>query len=316
MPIGVFNVERLNQNSQRSYPLTTWATKQDLTGSITIPDSFIVELQFPVHSGLDVQPEKFFIYSLEIYPTGYVITLGYDDGTPDPAIVAAANVTASLHTENRAYNLFGSGNFEDSIGTICIGKLDEIELLPPGNYRFDLTGAAMEVGAITPSTQGISSITVVNGSDRSAKLYGDIELVADTNFQIVASQVEGQPTQILFSAVEGQGLNETCVCDEQDTGPCIRTINGIPPLPDGNFRMIGDSCITITSITNGLQFSDECSQPCCGCDELNALIAQIDRFSDGVVTLQGYAGVVGVQVTQMSNVILGSQLNDGGCVEC
>jgi len=316
MPLGIWNVQWLNQNSQRSYPVTDWATKKDKTGTVELPDDFIVALYFPVHAGLSVEPEKFFIKFLGVYPTGYNIGIGYDTGALDPPLVASVNIARDLHVENRSYALAGSDDFDDSVGKIAIGKLDNVDMLPPGQYEFEPAAATLETDAIWPMIRGISSLTVVNGSDISPRLYGDIELVAGNNMRIVANQIEGAAPEVVFSAIDGEGLNEDCACDEEGEGPCIRFINGIPPLPDGNFRIVGDKCMEVNPIEHGLQFRDQCSEPCCGCEELEALARQIDRFADGVLTLQNFASNLGSEVTQMSQVVLGSRLSDQGCIEC
>jgi len=312
----IWNIQWTNQNSQRSFPLTDAATKRDLSDTITIPDSFIVGLYFPVHAGLDIEPDRFFVRSLTIFPTGYNIAIAYDDGTSDPPTVASVNIAKSTHAENRTYALPGTDEFADGVGQIVIGALNEIEQLPPGQYFFDRAGGALETAVIRPNIRGISSITVVSGSDRSEKLYGDIELVAGRNFRIVANIVGGQDPQIVFSAIEGEGLNEECVCDESAEGPCIRTINGIPPAPDGNFQLIGDDCIEISPEDHGLLLSDKCSSPCCGCNELDALVAQIDRFATGAATLRNFINNLSGAVTQFHTVVLGSRLNDSGCLDC
>ena len=316
MPLGHWNAQFLNRNSQIAYPLTDEGSGEDQTGTIKIPDNFIVALYFPVHAGLNVQPEKFYIQTLGIYPTGYNIGVGYDDGSSNPPLVASVNIAKSTHTENRSYALAGSDDFDDSVGKVAINSLSGVDNLPPGQYTFDPDATNLETDDIRPMIRGISSITVVNGSDRSDPLYGDVELVAGDNMRIVASTVQGFDPIVTFSAIEGEGLNEDCVCEEEGEGECIRFINGIPPLPNGNFRMVGDKCIDISPINNGLQFTDNCSSPCCGCEELEALARQIDRFADGVLTLQNFASNLGSEVTQMSQVVLGSRLSDQGCLEC
>lgn len=316
MALGNWNIQWLNQNSQRSYPLTDASSGQDTTGTIQIPDSFMLSLQFSVHAGNNVQPEKFFIHTLSIFPIGYSIVLGYDDGTASPPVVGNVNISRINHYENRAYAISGTGNFADSTGTVIIGNLAEVDTLPTGTYSFAPAAATIETDAIRPMIRGISSITVVNGTDRSDPIYGDVEITAGTNMRIVANIVEGQSPDIVFNAISGEGLNETCGCDETSDGPPIRFINGIPPLPDGNFRIVGNNCMDVQPVSNGLRFSDLCSEPCCGCVELEALTSQIDKFADGVVTLQGFANALNVEVTQMSQVVLGSRLNDNGCINC
>lgn len=316
MPLNLQNIQWLNQNASRSYPLTDDASKTDTTGTITVPDSFIVSLYMPVHAGIDVEPDKFFLHTLAIYPTGYNIAIGYDDGSASPPIIASVNIPRSTHTENRSYALPGVDEFDDMVGKIAIGRLTEIDLLPPGIFRFTPSSGAIEADAIRPEIRGVVSLTCVNGTDRSVPLYGHIEFVSGTNMRIVANTFLDRDPQIVFSAISGEGLNEQCICEEEDEGPCIATINGISPLPNGDFRMTGDDCLVITPISHGLKLTDDCSQPCCGCTELQALTRQIDRFADGVLTFQNFVSQLGSVVTQMSSVVLGSRLGDQGCVEC
>jgi hypothetical protein len=317
MPLGHWQLQWLNHNAQRSYPLAEWGSKQDQTESITIPDSFLVALYFPVHAGHDVEAHRFFIKTLGIYPTGYNIGIGYEDDSGDPPTVGAVNIAKDSHTENRSYAIAGVDDFDDSVGKVAIGMLDEIDLLPPGQYVFDYAEAGLETDCIRPQIRGITSLAAVTASGEvSARVHGDIELVAGENIQINVSQLEGLPTQIIFNAIDGEGLNEDCVCDDISEGQCIYTINGIPPLPDGNFRIVGDDCLDVDPIEHGLQLVDTCSQPCCGCEELDALIDQIDRFADGVVTLQNFVERLGSEVEEMSQVVIGSRLGDQGCVEC
>lgn len=310
-----WNIQWSNHNSQRSYPLTDWSSKQDQTGTITLPDSFMVAMLFPIHAALNVLPDRFFIKSVGVYPTGYAVMVGYDDGTNAPPLAAVANVPKDTHVENRVYALAGVDDFADSVGQLAIGRLDDMEQLPPGLYSFDRNGSALEADCIRPMIRGISSITVVNGSDRSDRLYGDIELVAGANFRITVGQGGPSGAQIIFNAISGEGLVEACVCDETGEGPPIRFINGIPPLPDGNFRMVGDDCLSLEPINNGLALHDNCSAPCCGCTELDPLVRQLDRFADGVTTLQNYVNNLGGQVVQMGLVVLGSRVGDQGCYQ-
>jgi hypothetical protein len=122
--------------------------------------------------------------------------------------------------------------------------------------------------------------------------------------------------QIIWDAIDGEGLNEQCVCEDTESiGPPIRTINGIPPYPDGNFRMVGSDCIEITPIDHGLQFADTCSAPCCTCDELEPIVRQIERFADGALTLQNFVSRLQGEVAAMNSTILGSTLTGQGCRE-
>jgi hypothetical protein len=317
MPIGNWNLQWLNHNSQRSYPLTERATKVDTTNTVRIPDSFIVALYLPIHAGLSVQTDQFFVNTLLISPTGYAIGVGYlDPVTGQTTLVASANIAKATHTANNTYALGGINDFADTIGQVVIGRLDEIDTLPPGLYTFTKYGAELETDAIRPMIRGISAMRVINGQEISPDIYGDIELVAGTNCRIdyAVNPTSGNP-RITVNAISGLNLNALCDCDVNSTGECIRCINGVCS-QDGNFNITGNECITVAASANGIQLSDVCAVPCCGCAELDAIKTQIDRFSDGVSTLQNFVTRLSSEVTQMSLVVLGSRLGDSGCNSC
>lgn len=314
MPIGNWNLQWLNHNSQRSYPLTERATKTDEQGTIRLPDSFIVALYLPVHAGLDLEPGKFFVKSVIIAPTGYNVTIGYDDGA-DYRDVAAANIARSAFAPNRSFALPGVDQFVDSIGEIVIGRLDEIDALPPGLYSFTPAAGELETDAIRPMIRGIPRLRVANGFEISEDIYGDVTLVAGANMRIAVETSGNADPRITFSAISGENLNKNCECQTPRVGECIRCINGVCS-DDGTFTLDSGDCVEIVGTPGGLRFNDLCAQPCCGCSELEALATEVDRFSDGVRTLQNFVTRLSSEVTQMSLVVLGSRLGDTGCSTC
>ena len=307
MPIGNWNLQWLNHNSQRAYPLTDRATKTDTTGTITLPDNFIVGMYFPVHVGTTFESSNFFVKNLLIAPTGFNITIGYSDGTTE-VDVASANIVRSNYVPNRAYALGGVDEFADSVGTIVLGVLDDIDNLPVGFYAFEKEAGELESDVIRPMLRAVSSLRVNNSGELSAPIYGHVTLVAGTNIKIDI-QPFATHTEIIFSAISGLNLNQDCLCNIPPTGECIRCINGVCS-DDGTFTFAQDTCVEITPITNGISFTDTCASPCCGCAELEAINTQIDRFGDGVSTLQNFVTRLGSEVTQMSLVVLGSRFSD------
>jgi hypothetical protein len=320
MPIGNWNLQWLNHNSQRSYPITERASKSDSTGTIRLPDSFILALYFPLHISLNVQIDRFYVSTLLISPIGYSIGLSYNDAeTATNTLAANAVIAKETHTANATYALSGIDDFADSVGHVVIGDVKEIDDLPPGLYTFNFDGTALEADAIRPMVRSVSALRVVNGVETSELLYGDIEIVAGTNMQIDPgiNPVSGNP-RLIFNAISGLNLNETCTCNTHTDGKCIKCINGICS-DDGSFSLVGNECVKIEQtpgINGSLKFSDTCAQPCCGCAELDAIKTQIDRFDDGVNTLQNFVTRLSSEVTQMSLVVLGSRLGDAGCSTC
>jgi hypothetical protein len=187
---------------------------------------------------------------------------------------------------------------------------------PDGLRTFSLENARIEPDCVRPIIRGVSSISVVTGIQQSEKMYGDIELVADTNIQLVPVIVSGQDPQIRISAIEGEGLAEECACDDEEDSPPIRRINGIPPTAGGDFTLLGNTCLQIEGIQNGLKLVDSCSEPCCGCEELEAVTRDLEAFGSKARTLENFLVRLEGSVQEMNMTVLGSKLNDQGCIQC
>jgi hypothetical protein len=315
MPIGIWNLEWLNHNSQRSYPLAEDATKTDLTRTFILPDDFLLGLYLPVHAGLDVDVDLFFIRSISVFATGYNVSIGYNDNPSNPSIVASAIISQVTHTPNMSYALPGINQFDDTVGKLVIGVLDSINLQPAGQFFFDYAGGKLDSDCIRPMIRGIQSIRVLNNGELSPPVTGHVILAAGSNFQISLAQVAGNPATVTFNAVDGAGLTATCEC-EGDVGPPIRTINGQPPTTAGDFTLNGIHCLTIEKITNGLQLDDTCSTPCCGCAELEQITHEIEMIGTGEATIQSFVDQLAKEVQTFSQIVLGSRLGDQGCVQC
>jgi len=317
MPRGTWNLEWLNHNSQRAYPLAEDATKVDISGSFTLPDDFIVALYLPIQGTMNVDPSLFFLQSVSIFSTGYNISIAYHNGSADPTIVASVNIAKSTHTENTSYALAGINEFDDTVGKIVVGNISEIEAVGDAQYLFDYDDGKLDSDVVRPMIRGISSIVLINGTEESERIYGDIELQAGTNIRLTPILLVGEDPTIRIDAITGEGLVEDCVCeDEPPEGPGIRRINGVPPTTSGDFTLLGDDCLAIEPIKFGLQLKDICSDPCCGCEELEAIVGDLERFGEAATTLRNFVNRLEAEVAQFHAVVLGSRLNDRGCLEC
>jgi hypothetical protein len=161
----------------------------------------------------------------------------------------------------------------------------------------------------------VSAVILVNGEDRSDPLVGDIELVAGTNIRLVPNPNPGGNPQIRIDAITGAGLTQDCSCAGKlpADAPCIRTINGIAPDANGNFTLLGDSCLILTAITNGLQITDKCSSSCCGCDELQKVVSDLDQMNLQITTLESFASQLNAQVSAALINLLASKSGELPC---
>ena len=320
MPVGNWNLQWLNHNAQRSYPLTSAATKKDKTGTFSIPDDFIVGMSLCLSVddvGEQIFAQQIFISRIVISSSGFGITISAaetDGGVEFVAPIFSVFVSKSEHVKNNTYALT---QLADSSGTITIGDLPGIENQPPGFFDFDPAATELEADVIRPAMYGIRSLQLLDSGAYSEKLYGNIVLVAGDNVKLIAEKVlnpdtEQFETHVVINAVGGANLNEDCACEINETAPCITSINGITTTT-GNFNISPNGCISLGEMVNGLQIADICAEPCCGCSELDALRDQINRFGDGITTLQNFVTRLGSEVSQMSIVVLGSRLGNSSC---
>ncbi len=329
--IGLINLEWLNLNSQRNYPLADFATSVDQTGAFTLPTDFLLSLYFPVNAGNGVDPSLFYLQQISVFATGYVITIGYNDGVTYPA-VASTVVAASSHVEGNSYALPGLsslaggfavaalGGFDDSVGQVVVGRLDSINLQPPGTYTFAPNGGALDTDCIRPTLRGVSSLIVVTGNDHSARIYGDVELTAGDNvrFTTVSGLTSDGPfTSIRIDALSGENLSTPCVCaGAVSTSPPITSINGVPPDASGAFHFSAGQCISVTTADGVITLADTCSKPCCGCEDLSTVMDQLTHMGDEASTLKQYVASLKNQVDTMGSNVLSSRLGDAPCLSC
>ncbi len=309
-----WNVTWLNHNAGRSYPLANDATKQDVSDTFKLPDDLIVGLYLAVPLAQIVDPAAFFLKTLLVLPSSIKIEIGYYNGSSNITVATAA-VLRSAHTFGDSYSLRGVGDFYDAGGHVVLGHFANLDLQPAGSWQFELADGRLEPDVVRPQLRGITSIRVANGTSVGEPLTGDIILRPGRNFRIVPLLVVGEDPVLQFDAIEGEGLNEECVCEDgTPTSEPIRTISKIKPTADGNFTLEGSDCVELTAITNGLQIRNTCSEPCCGCKELRVVTESLEQFGRQATTLQNFLVSLEAQVTQMNSSVLGSRLNDRTCL--
>lgn len=315
MPAKNWNLEFRDHNSQRNYPLADFATRKDQSQSFELPMDFIVGLDLPIHSAMGMEPGGFFIRMIGVFPTGYSMIVAYDglDGIVD---VATAAIPRAGHTEFKSYALGGIEPFDDTVGKVLIGRLESIDLQPSGVWLFNPEDTPIEPDCIRPNLRGIQSIVLVNGTEESDPISEDIEFEPGTNLQIVPYYSEGRSV-LRFNAISGEGTVQECVCEgDAAQTPCIKSINDILPTVDGRFNLLGDSCLEWQAVANGLQLTDKCCQPCCSCEELEAITRDLERFNTERATFKSFVAELQVSVTQMSMTVLGARLGDRSCFQC
>jgi hypothetical protein len=302
-PVGnVWNIDWLNANSQRKYPLFEEATCKDTSDSFTIPNDFIVDFIWPVQSDSTIDPTKFHIASISAFGAGAAVSIGYD-GT----VIASVAIDASTFSRNTQYTVQGLNDFEDTVGKIVIGSLDKV-LESAGVFTFDADGARFEPTVIRPTLRGVSAVYIKNGDNLSDPIQGDIIFEAGSNMllQFVSAPAD-EPDRIQINAIDGEGLNEECACAEATELDCIKTVNGVGPDENGDLALVGDDCLKLNAIANGIQVVDECAKPCCGCDELEVVQETSDSILNQIYALERLASQLEGAMQQLTINLLASR---------
>ena len=317
MPLSQWNLEFLNHNSQRSFPLTDDATKSNSTGTFTIPDDFIVGLDIPVSTAMDMQSGRFFIRQLGLFASGIQVIIAYDDGAGTTVDVATALIPDPQATRNSVFALGGIAPFDDTMGKIVVGRLDTIKDQPTGLFTFTIDETRISPLAVRPMIRGITGISVADGfGTESERLFGDIELVAGNNIQLQTVNT-ATATKVIINAINGEGTIDECVCEGDAAEiPCIKTINGVSPTAEGKFFFVGDDCLTFADIDNGQRVTDSCCAPCCGCEELESITRDLERLNANRSELELFINEIASTATIFHSTVLGSRLGDRKCLTC
>lgn len=282
MSLGLWNLQWLNHNSQRSYPICDWASKKcSVSDEIRIPDDFLLAINFAISTALTVNIDKFYVSAIAISTQGVTVNIGYE-GVTD---LAAVSHLPLLDEEVVTGALTGIDDFDDTVGYIAINPRSSIFHLTPGYYTFNYEATAIEPDCIRPMLRSVTSLRIQNAGSYSERLYGDIVLVAGNNISI--DIVSTTPTQsvIRISAINDPDYSEQCGEIDNDPMNCITSINGVTGDGDGNVSINGTGCMSIGNGNSSIILDDTCAEPCCGCAETNALEAQIDRVITGEATL-------------------------------
>lgn len=278
------NLEFLNLNSLRAYPLKEGTTRKSTDTFFLIPDSFISDASFAVDS---VITTKLYITKLVNNNDNISIEIA-KDVAGSPVSIGNFSVNVIDHTRYKEYYLMPNSSYPLANGKLCINDLTDIKGLPSGTFTFNLAATEFETRTIIPSVSNISKFKFLNDDGTEVvSLSGTVIIQARTNLKFSKEEViiNGvNVTRIVLDAGSGIGLNKDCPNDL----PCIKTINGIPPTNVGNFTIEGKDCSGITTAAAVLTLNETCCKPCVGCDEVGTLTERLISIESDLLKLKDY----------------------------
>lgn len=305
---GLRNVEWLNHNSARRYPLAVDATCTDLSGSFQLPNDFIVELNLRVRWDVNYLPNRFFISSISTSADSIVFDIAFSGD--DVLRVGRVSIAVPSHQENKSYSITTFDTFADSKGFVTIGELGNLLRQPAGRFIFSLPDTRFDEDVITPQLRAVTAIQVANGDDTTTELTGVVRLTAGVGTRLRSIVAPGGPTQVFIDSIGSEGLRSPCDCGDTSGEP-IRSVNGISA---PNIELIGSECLAVSASESILTLINSCSQPCCGPREAEVLTQQLELLQSQFPSLNAFVAQLLARVAQLEGSILASQLGDRSCI--
>ena len=312
-PVGT---DWLNVNSFRRYPLSQITTfSQDAEEKL--PNSFFVDMKLAIPYVTGFVPTGFYVSSVTVYPQGLIFEIGYQNQTVDIKTVAvSAPIAFSSFVPNSSIAIRGvqtssSYDLSQTYGVAVIGNVDFFKD-KIGTQYFSIVQTRLESTVISFGARRLSGLRVQSEGAVTAVLSGQVTLLSGTNHRIsVNSTAQGH--QLTFNAIDGGGLQETCDCSDVELSPCIRTINQMPGDASGNISIVGGDCIIVESSNNEVSLADSCAKPCCGCNELQVVVSDVESMSAQLNGLANQIAILASSVQSLQNICLGSSIDPTSC---
>ena len=298
--MAIEHQEWLNQNSYRAFPLKETDTRQAVDSNglslpdIQIPNNLLVDFVLTVADTTASAQ----VYISRIAYIAQFLSLEFKDSAGNLITTLAVNIAS--HTPYTRYALIGQETYEDARGAIVLGDLSGFaDQFPQGNFEFNLAASELEPCTVRPDLRGVRSLQGQTNEETTDRLYGHVRLIAGDNIRLTYVPADNA---IRIDAIDATGFTANCQCTDQFQLPCITSINGIPV---EDVQIVGDKCIQVTTSGNQIMLSDRCSQPCCGCVELEFLTKSFDLLEDQLSRLEGYADQMRDKLIQfITNVLV------------
>lgn len=280
------NLDFLNQNSLRSYPIREDLSQKSVDSLFTIPNNFMVDLMLCTGAAITT---RFYISKVSNFPEQIVVEI-----CDDTSVVAGTFSVPSTQAKYTSVYFVPTPAYATARGKLTIGFLNTMASSPIGIYTFLIGATELEMRTVIPALPGVNSLTFTDTNGANISLTGDVQIKARSNLRFRYNS-----GTVYMDAGNGLGLNNTC----QDGTIPITSINGVAPDSDGNFTLSFTDCGTFVPSTNGLILDDSCSRPCLGCAEIETLTVRTMQVESDLIKLRTYYDALLANITQLGNVV-------------
>lgn len=268
--LDLINNEFLSHNALRSYPFADgMSLRPSIDREKRLPDDFLVGATIVLtNNDITTNFECFFLQRLSVYPQGCALTIGYLN--KDGSTIAVGRSIFSLISPktNTTVIIEAINNFYGLQGHLTVGNFDTLLEQFSGDWTFKPEDTFFDPDVVNSTPRCVSSVVVHTADTISEPIYGEISFVEGDNINLEYYQ---SGTGIMCLKI-GVNVKDT---ENRVTGP-IYTINELPPSPTGDFQITSISnCLDVISGAGKIELRDVCSEPCCGCNELQVINNQI-----------------------------------------
>jgi len=299
-----FMDEWRNANAHRQFPLDDGASGESASpAGFRVPQSLMVDLRLDVPH--DADPGEFAVTRIVVAGASATVYVSYMESTP--FVIGSFTLVPGIF--GNEVQMDGAATDDQSwrglSGVMASGFLDEA-LKFPGDWTFTPGSANINPACVRNGPAGVRALVV----DDEA-LYGSVVLRAGDNIDIARTwdAVNGRHV-LTFSAASPAG--SLVINNDQDLldalvarfGEPVRTINGIPPDEDGEFKILGADCVDVSPGAGSVTISNPCATPCCDQEEyLGALYEALNDLNARYARLLQFEEALTESVNMMQNKI-------------
>ena len=282
------NLDWLNLNSLRNYPIKDDLGRVSVDGLFVIPNTLIVDMAL-CSSQLGNTP-NLFISGITCSSNSITVEISASGS----GVFGTFQTSLPLSSYNTDVALTPGSNFPSATGIITFGSSDDLEGLPYGDFEFTIDQTALLMRVFSPNSPGLSWISFSDTKGNNSVYTGYVKLVGNSNIQF-----RNNSGIIYIDAGEGLGLNKTCASTPQP----IFTINGVSPDDSGNFTLIADTCVQIEEAQAGVLISNPCGDPCLGCSAITTLTTQVNELESSILGIKNFSNNLQNVITQVTNLL-------------
>lgn len=287
----VIQLEWLNQNSLRNYPIRENAQRRPSLNDGTLVDEYAIPNYLITDFVMTIDNESssaLYIMKMILSNSALTFIIGSEGD-----VAATVSVDLTTHKTNDSYTFRGLNSYASAIGCMVVGDTARLrEDIPDGVYSYTYTETCFEYRCVRPAIRRVSSLCIYDDQTgySTKQLYGKVRLIAGDN---IILRYDEENNGIRIDADSSKKYNEECECGAETT---VKTING---LSVENVTLVGDDCISVTTDGTVIKISDTCSKPCCGCAEMNFLNEKLSQLNTAVNKLENYADALDSRISEL-----------------